>query len=158
MNPYVIQVFLSSLQDSFFNVINFVLIKIRLNIFRSFPHSTYFLVFMQQYFIHFTVHNIIILLLSVKFLSCHRSCLRSLVCLLLTYLEPSSPRTFHSSVECPGPCISQVFYSPFRWFKYLFLSLPAPSLILDQLWDEVDSPILFLMWPSWVESALVGCL
>ena len=50
-------------------MIKFVLMKIRLNIFRCFVCSTYFLIFMQQDFILCTINNSILLLLSVKFLS-----------------------------------------------------------------------------------------
>ena len=54
------------------NLIKSVLIKTRHNIFRCFLHSTYFFTIMQQDFIHCTINNIIILLMTVKFLSwCH---------------------------------------------------------------------------------------
>ena len=54
------------------NMIKLVLIKIRLNIFRCFLHSTYSFIFMKQDFIHFTIKNIIIILLPVKFISWYR--------------------------------------------------------------------------------------
>ena len=53
------------------NLIKLVLIKIRLNIFRCFFHSTYFFIIMQQDFIHCNINNIIILFLPVKFISCY---------------------------------------------------------------------------------------
>ena len=50
-------------------MIEFVLIKIILEISRCFLRSTYFLIFMNQDFIHYTINNIIIILLPVKFIS-----------------------------------------------------------------------------------------
>ena len=37
--------------------------------FRCFLRSIYFLILMKEYFIHYTINNIIIILLSVKFIS-----------------------------------------------------------------------------------------
>ena len=51
------------------DMIQLVLIKIRFNIFMWSLFSTYFLVFLQEYFINCNVNNIIILLVPVKYIS-----------------------------------------------------------------------------------------
>ena len=51
------------------DLIQLVLIKIRFNIFMCSLLSTYFLIFLQEYFINCTVNDIIFLLLPVKFIS-----------------------------------------------------------------------------------------
>ena len=59
-------------------------------------------------------------------------CLRSLVVLLLEYLEPKSPKTLHSSDEFPSPRTRQIsFYLYLGWSVYLFLVFPALALILE---------------------------
>ena len=53
-------------------------------------------------------------------------CPRLLVCLILAYLEPKSPRTLYLSDECPWPWMRLVgLYLPFRWSTYIFLRLSA---------------------------------
>ena len=51
-----------------FDLIHFVLIKIRFNIFMWSFLITYFLVFLQEDFIHWNVNNSIIILLPVKYI------------------------------------------------------------------------------------------
>ena len=110
-------------------LIDFILIKTRFNILICSIIRIYFLVFLKEDFIHCTVSNIIITLLPVIFLSWYRIVPTVLRGLILTYLEPKSPRTLHSYDECPGICMRQVFDSPFRWSTYIFLRLPVLSLI-----------------------------
>ena len=113
------------------NLINSVLIKIRLNISGDYFTVLTFSFFFQQYFIHCTTNNSIITLLPVIFLSWYRIVPAVLRGLILTYLKPKSPRTLHSYDECPGICMRQVFDSPFRWSTHIFLRLPVLSLIAE---------------------------
>ena len=51
------------------DLIEFAIVDLRFNIFICSLLRTYFLVFLQEYFIHCTVNNSIIIFLPVKFLS-----------------------------------------------------------------------------------------
>ena len=51
---------------------------------------------------------------------------RSLVGIILEYLEPKSPKTLHSSDECPGPWMTQLV-----WIYPWFIFLPFSALASD---------------------------
>ena len=93
-------------------LIYFIIIKFRLNIFMCFLISTYFLFLCSR--ISYTALLTIALFsfCLLNFLLGTLSFLRSLVGIILTSLEPKSPSTLHSSDECPGQCIRQVFTYP----------------------------------------------
>ena len=118
--------FFSLIKTHVVNMINFVLVIIRFQKFRCFPRSTHFF-FVSRSRISSTT------LLTMELFSC---CLLhlflgagwlpwSLVGLHLTYLAQKSPRTLHSSEECPVLWMRQVFNFPNRRSTYRFLHLPA---------------------------------
>ena len=54
------------------NLIEFILVKFRFNIFMCFLPGTYFLIFMQENFVNCTVNNSIIIFIPVKVLTWYR--------------------------------------------------------------------------------------
>ena len=94
-----LKVFFSVFKTHIVNMIEFNLIKIRLNMFRYSLLRTYFLIIMQQ--------DSSTAMLTIKLFSCCQlnlflgtgSCPRPLLGLPLTYLKLESPRTLHSSHE-----------------------------------------------------------
>ena len=55
-----LNVFVSVFKTHIFNMIKFILIKIRLKIFRCFPCITYFLIFMQEDFLLHEIQKVIV--------------------------------------------------------------------------------------------------
>ena len=80
----------------------------------------------------------------------------SLLGLILAYLAPKSPRTLHSSEECPWTLMKQVFDSIFEQSTNRFWSLPALPPIMGWVLDKAACIILFLMWPEHLAYSQVG--
>ena len=99
--------FTSLFKTSFVNLVQIILVKLRLNHFLCFCTITYLIIFLWLYFIICTVKISFVLLLSLNFIFAV-SLPRSLVGLILAYLEPKSSRTLHSCGELPGPWIIHV--------------------------------------------------
>ena len=76
---------------------------------------------------------------------------RSWVGLILAYLSPNSPRTLHSSEECKGPCMRQIFDFPVGLSTCLFLRFPALSPFSGWVHNEADSPLFCLLWLAQLE-------
>ena len=72
----------------------------------------------------------------------------SLVGLPLVYSATNSPRTLHSSEECPGTWMIHVFYLLVNQSTYHFLHLPLISPIAAWVLDDAYSPLLFLKRPA----------
>ena len=62
-------IFFFVIKTHIINLIYIVLIKIRLNIFMCFLFSTYFIIFLQEKWIHCFFNNSIVLFLPVKYIS-----------------------------------------------------------------------------------------
>ena len=100
------------------NPMKFVLIKIRLNIFRCFLCSTHFLILIQQDFIHCSIDNIMIILLSIKLISCYgimpTVLLRSSISIIIT--KVSQDLTFIRWI--PGAMYETGFWLTL-WMAYI---------------------------------------
>ena len=70
---YAILYFLSFHQDSYYKYhLDYYHLDFRLNVFMWFSFRTYFIIFLQDYFIHWMINNRIVLLMYVKFISSRR--------------------------------------------------------------------------------------
>ena len=70
---------------------------------------------------------------------------QSLVGLILSYLVPNYPRILHSSEECLGPWMRQVFDFPIGLSTCRFLRFPELSPLSGRVHYEAGSPLLCLM-------------
>ena len=110
--------FFSIFKTHIVNLIKFFVIKIRLNILMWFLHRTYLLIVTNQDFIHCNINNIIILLLTVKFISWYG--------IFTTVLIMSTEKnTYNQSL--PGPCIHLMNAWGHVWDRWVW-TYPLVSL------------------------------
>ena len=158
-HAYVIQYLLSCHQDSYCQYDTDRYHHNQVNILICFLFIAYFHIFLKEDFIHYLFNNSIFYCCLLNFLMFVGSRPWSLVGLILACLEPKSPKTLHSSDECPGKWMRYVCLGlSFGWYTYLFLRFLALSLISELVFEEAASPLIFLLWPERVTYSLVGFL
>ena len=154
-----VKFFFSIFKTHLINFVQIVCIIIRVQKFWCFVIcGTYFLCFIYYNFIHCIINDGVIFLLPINCFLSTGLLPWSLVCLLSVYLVPNSPRHLHSSEECTGPWMRQVFDFPAGLSTCRFLLLPALSPFLGRVHNEAYYPLFCLLLPEQLESARVGFL
>ena len=150
--------FFRILKNHFFNLVQIILIVIRVQKFWCFPCSTYFLFLVSRISstalltMAFSPICLLFFVLGTGLIP------RSLEGLLLAYLVPKYPRNLYYSEECPGPWTRLVLDFPDRLSSCRFLGFPELSPLSWRVHDKADSPLLCLLWPARLDFSRVGFL
>ena len=128
------------------DLIHFILIKTRFNIFMWSSIITYFLVLIQEYLINCTVNNSIIIFLNVKFIS---------VCVIMpavlsrpnfTIIRTKVSQDLEFILWIPGAMVETCGFGPTLWIVYI--SFPDLARDITNLGVIIWGGRLYSLWPA----------
>ena len=98
-------------------------------------------------FIHHVVNNSMVILLFWNHFLGMGLLPRSFIGWYEAYLVTKLTKTLHSSEECQGPWITQVFDALYEQSTYRLRRLPSLPSFAGRVFDEAGFPLLFLLSP-----------